>query len=252
MIASIIAAKGWSNRIPKKNMKDFCGKPLFLWSVEQSVYSKEVDLTFITSDSDEILELAQKEFPQCNVIKRPYVLTLTPGTQAMIHAVNYIEEKAGVDLEAALLILPTSPINLPSDIDNMIKLFRELNADSVGAVNKQLETHVFEKVSNGMMRPVVWDKTGRYYSGCGCGMAVVKPKHFIEQAEKTLELTDKEFDQKVYDGKVIFDDQYKFVKKEWQFPDLNLPEHWGVAEAVMEAYILQPLGRDCYKNYYNS
>ena len=65
----LILARGGSKGIPKKNVKNFCGKPLVEWSIIQAKNSKKVEKIFLSSDSNEILKIGKKH--KINIIKRP-------------------------------------------------------------------------------------------------------------------------------------------------------------------------------------
>jgi N-acylneuraminate cytidylyltransferase len=56
---AIIPARGGSKRIPKKNIKDFFGKPLIAYSIEVAIASKLFDKIIVTTDDDEIAEIAR-------------------------------------------------------------------------------------------------------------------------------------------------------------------------------------------------
>ena len=53
---AIVLARGASKGIPKKNIIDFCGKPLLAWTIEHCL-DGGVDSIYVSSDSDEILEI---------------------------------------------------------------------------------------------------------------------------------------------------------------------------------------------------
>ena len=57
---AIITARGGSKRIPKKNIKDFLGKPIIAYSIEAAIESKEFDEVMVSTDSEEIAEIAKK------------------------------------------------------------------------------------------------------------------------------------------------------------------------------------------------
>jgi pseudaminic acid cytidylyltransferase len=54
----IITARGGSKRIPKKNIKEFCGKPIIAYSIEAAINSKVFDKVIVSTDSQEIKEVA--------------------------------------------------------------------------------------------------------------------------------------------------------------------------------------------------
>ena len=55
---AIITARGGSKRIPKKNIKSFCGKPIIAYSIEAALESELFDEVMVSTDSDEIAEIA--------------------------------------------------------------------------------------------------------------------------------------------------------------------------------------------------
>ncbi len=56
----IIPARGGSKRIPKKNIKDFLGKPIIAYSIETALNSRLFDEVMVSTDNHEIAEIAQK------------------------------------------------------------------------------------------------------------------------------------------------------------------------------------------------
>ena len=60
MKIAIIPARGGSKRIPKKNVKLFCGKPMIVWSIEAALKSKIFDRIIVTTDDDEIAKISQE------------------------------------------------------------------------------------------------------------------------------------------------------------------------------------------------
>lgn len=57
---AIITARGGSKRIPKKNIKDFCGKPIIAYSIEAAIQSELFEEVMVSTDSEEIAEIAEK------------------------------------------------------------------------------------------------------------------------------------------------------------------------------------------------
>ena len=58
-VVAIITARGGSKRIPKKNIKEFCGKPLIAYSIETALQSGMFDEVMVSTDSQEIAEIAK-------------------------------------------------------------------------------------------------------------------------------------------------------------------------------------------------
>ena len=57
---AIITARGGSKRIPKKNIRDFCGKPILAYSIEAALSSRLFDHVMVSTDDTEIAEIAKK------------------------------------------------------------------------------------------------------------------------------------------------------------------------------------------------
>lgn len=57
---AIITARGGSKRVPKKNIRDFCGKPIIAYSIEAAIESELFDEVMVSTDSEEIAEIAKK------------------------------------------------------------------------------------------------------------------------------------------------------------------------------------------------
>lgn len=57
---AIITARGGSKRIPKKNIKMFCGKPIIAYSIEAALKSEIFSEVMVSTDSEEIAEIARK------------------------------------------------------------------------------------------------------------------------------------------------------------------------------------------------
>jgi len=59
MKLAVIPARGGSKRIPRKNIKEFCGKPMISWSIEAAINSKCFDRIIVSTDDAEIAEVAR-------------------------------------------------------------------------------------------------------------------------------------------------------------------------------------------------
>jgi N-acylneuraminate cytidylyltransferase len=57
---AIIPARGGSKRIPRKNIKEFCGKPMIAWSIEAARQSGCFDRIVVSTDDAEIAEVARQ------------------------------------------------------------------------------------------------------------------------------------------------------------------------------------------------
>ena len=59
-ILAIIPARGGSKGVPRKNIHELAGKPLIAWTIEEAKKSKYIDRLILSSEDDEIIELAKQ------------------------------------------------------------------------------------------------------------------------------------------------------------------------------------------------
>lgn len=158
-IIAIILARGGSKGIPKKNILDFCGKPLIVWTIQQCISSEFISEVWVSSDSDEILDIAKQY--SVKTIKRPHSISDDKSTseEAWQHAIEEIEKNNKIDFVFAPQI--TSPIRETKDIDNAIKLFLSKKYDSLfsSCIAEDLFFWENNKVNN--MRSVNYDYRNR-------------------------------------------------------------------------------------------
>ena len=57
---AIILARGGSKRLPGKNIRMFCGRPLVAWTIEAALLSNSFDRVLLSTDSEEIAEIGIK------------------------------------------------------------------------------------------------------------------------------------------------------------------------------------------------
>ena len=128
-ILAIIPARGGSKRLPKKNIKDLFGKPLIAWSIESTRESKYIDNTILSSDSQEILDVAKK-YGAHTPFKRSEELAQddTRSIDVVIDALKYYKDE---NYDCVILLQPTSPLRDVEDINNAIEHFFNKDATSV-------------------------------------------------------------------------------------------------------------------------
>ena len=126
---AIIPARGGSKRLPRKNLLDLCGKPLIAWSIEAALKSKYISKVIVSSDDEEILNIA-KEY-KADFIKRPDELASDTATtfDALKHTLENVEK-----YDYVVLLQPTSPLRTEKHIDEAIELLKEKNADAIISV----------------------------------------------------------------------------------------------------------------------
>ena len=107
---AIIPARGGSKRIPRKNIKDFFGKPLIAYSIQVALESNLFDKVIVTTDDEEIASIAKEYGAEIPFIRPCELSGDFTGTGDVIkHAINYLKEQ-GEEFDYACTIYATAPL----------------------------------------------------------------------------------------------------------------------------------------------
>ncbi len=107
---AIIPARGGSKRIPKKNIKDFFGKPLIAYSIEVALKCKLFDRVIVSTDSEEIAQIAREYGAEVPFIRPKELSDDFSGTGAVTaHALEYLKDESQ-KIDFACTIYATSPL----------------------------------------------------------------------------------------------------------------------------------------------
>jgi N-acylneuraminate cytidylyltransferase/CMP-N,N'-diacetyllegionaminic acid synthase len=147
-VLAIIPARGGSKGIPKKNIINLNGKPLIQYTVDVAIESKKIDRVFLSSDDDEIISTV-KELGVYSDYKRPDTFATDRATavDVVIDALSWLEKNEGYTPDTVILLQPTSPLRLSSDIDSAIEQFSKSSKDCLVSVHEMIE-HPYECVVN--------------------------------------------------------------------------------------------------------
>ncbi len=129
-ILCIIPARGGSKRLPGKNIKLLKGKPLIAYSIAAAKGSKYLDRVIVSTDDEAIASVAKEYGAEVPFMRPSELATDTATTLSVLqHAVRFFEEK-GEKFECIVLIQPTVPGIMTSDIDTAIETLFTTKANS--------------------------------------------------------------------------------------------------------------------------
>jgi CMP-N,N'-diacetyllegionaminic acid synthase len=119
-VIAIIPARFGSKRIKKKNLKSFCGKPLFLWTVLASKKSKLIDKVLVTSDSRKILSQAENaKVDFCQLRNKKLSSDKATSWNVVRDSLEFLRKK-GYYFDYVAMLQPTSPLRSHIHIDNCL------------------------------------------------------------------------------------------------------------------------------------
>lgn len=130
----IIPARGGSKRIPRKNIKAFCGKPIIAYSVEAAVNSGLFSEVMVSTDDNEIADIAKK-----SGAKVPFLRSEKNSDDYAVMADVLIEvlceyKKLGITFDNMCCIYPTAPFVTVEKLTYAYEKFLSSGADMLEAV----------------------------------------------------------------------------------------------------------------------
>lgn len=106
---AIITARGGSKRIPKKNIREFCGKPIISYSIEAALTSGVFDEVMVSTDSKEIADISMKYGAKVPFFRSDKNSSDYATTADVLTEVIDEYQKRGMEFEYMACIYPTAP-----------------------------------------------------------------------------------------------------------------------------------------------
>ncbi len=128
---AIITARGGSKRIPKKNIKEFCGKPILAYSIEAALASEMFDIVMVSTDDEKIGQTAVKYGAQVPFYRSEQTSNDYATTNDVLLEVLAEYEKRGEHFELGCCIYPTAPFVTSEKLKDAVNGLLESDADTL-------------------------------------------------------------------------------------------------------------------------
>lgn len=191
MRVAVIPARGGSKRIPRKNIKDFCGKPMIAWSIEVAKTSSCFDRILVSTDDPEIAETARQWGAEVPFMRPAELSDDYTGTIPVIrHAVQWLQEHAG-PVDYICCIYATAPFITAQDLQKGWQLIQGSAHDYAFSVTSyafpiQRAIRITEQGRIAMFNPEhfmtrsqdleeAWHDAGQFYWGTAAAWLGEKP-----------------------------------------------------------------------------
>jgi len=182
MTVAIIPARGGSKRIPRKNVKSFCGKPMISWSIAAARSAGVFDAVLVSTDDDEIASVAEAAGAEAPFRRPPELADdHTPTLPVIAHALRWLENSRG-PVTFACCIYATAPLLQPAYLREGLELlkshpdadfafsvtsfafpiFRSLKRNPDGTVAMFWPEH---ELTRSQDLPEAWHDAGQFYWG---------------------------------------------------------------------------------------
>lgn len=221
---AVIPARGGSKRIPRKNIKPFCGKPMITWSIEAARMSGCFDRVIVSTDDVEIAEVSRDAGAEVPFL-RPAALAddFADTISVVAHAIEWLNEQ-GEHPEDVCCLYATAPFVQPEDLRRGLVALQEHDAEYAFSVTG---------FAFPIQRAIRVRNDGR--------VEMFQPEHF---ATRSQDLEEAYHDAgQFYWGKakawcarsVIFGGQsVPVVLPRRRVQDIDTPEDWDQAEAMFQ------------------
>jgi N-acylneuraminate cytidylyltransferase len=157
-ILALIPARGGSKGIPRKNIIPLCGKPLIAYSIEQALASKWINRVVVSTDDEEIAEIARKYGAEVPFLRpAEFAQDMSADIDVFRHALEWLEVNEGYLPDIVLNHRPVCPIRKVTTIDRAIELFINTpGADSLRSVCLPAQTpYKMWQIVDGFLTPLL-------------------------------------------------------------------------------------------------
>lgn len=222
----VIPARGGSKRIPRKNIREFCGKPMIAWSIEAAQQTGCFQQILVSTDDPEIAEVARCSGADVPYL-RPEVLSDDHAgtTSVVVHAIEWLQAERVVP-EAVCCLYATAPFVQAADLIKGLALL-----DDVGFDRFVLTASRYGSPIQRALRINPEDGLARMW----------QPEHFSERSQD-LEEGFHDAGQ-FYWGRPqawlsasnLFDGSKLLLLPRWRVQDIDTEDDWHRAELMYQA-----------------
>lgn len=215
---AIITARGGSKRIPKKNIKEFCGKPIIAYSIEAALQSRVFDEVMVSTDLEEIKEIAEQYGAFVPFMRSSEASSDFATTADVIKEVLSDYEKLGKRFDSFACLYPTAPFitakrlaeasSLLADADAVLSVvkysFPPQRAFIIRNGSVQFQYPQYERTRSQDLEPIYHD-CGQFY--------MCKVDSFLRHQSLILPVT------------------VPYIMPEEEVQDIDTMSDWEIAEA---------------------
>ncbi len=221
---AVITARGGSKRIPRKNIKEFCGKPILAYSIEAALGAGVFDEVMVSTEDAEIAEIAKARGAKVPFFRSSESANDYATTADVLLEVLEQYRRIGREFDYVCCIYPTAPFVSAEKLKNAMELLAGQGADSLlpvvrfgfppqrsvvikdGLLQFKWPEHMLTRSQD--LEPFYHD-AGQFYC--------VRTDSFLEQKKMVMEKT------------------VPMVMPESEVQDIDTEEDWKVAEAKYRA-----------------
>jgi len=136
-ILCVVPARGGSKGVPRKNLRLVGGKPLLVWTLEQALSSRPAMDVVVSTDDEEIAEVARAAGALVPFLRPPELARDTTPTEPVVRHAIAAARAADAAPDAVMLLQATSPVRLPGTVSRAVAQLEATGVDSLVGVVPQ-------------------------------------------------------------------------------------------------------------------
>ncbi len=225
---AFVPIRSGSKSITQKNLKLFCGKPLFYWVINSLQKSKSVDKIILASNIDEVKDIiSEYNFSKLEYFERSEQNAQDDSTTESV-LLEYLNLKKDNLNDKIILTQVTSPFTQPEDFD---KALIKMNHDKLDSIFSCVEFKRF--LWNKNSKPINYDFKLRPRRQDFDGVLLENGAFYISTIKNIIESENR------ISGKIG-----SYIMPEFTNVEIDEIDDWIIAETLMKKY--------CIKNTFNS
>ena len=187
----VIPARGGSKRIPRKNIRDFCGKPMIAWSIEAAIKCECFDRIVVSTDDQEIASVAKRYGAEVPFTRPAQLADDYTGTTAVVaHAIEW-QNSHGRVADKVCCLYATAPFVQVADLQTGFDILESSGAEYAFSLTNyafpiQRAIRITENQRVEMLQPEhfitrsqdleeAWHDAGQFYWGRATAWLASKP-----------------------------------------------------------------------------
>ena len=219
---AIITSRGNSKRIPRKNIKEFCGKPIINYSIEAALHSGLFTEVMVSTDDEEIAEIAKRAGAQVPFMRSSATASDYASTDDVILEVLNRYKELGREFETFCCLYPTAPFVTAQKLQKAMKLLERADAVMPVVAFSYPPQRCVILNEDGELR-MKWPEYAQtrsqdletYYHDCG--------QFYFCRTKPVLE-----------NGTTDLPHMVPMIMSELEVQDIDNPEDWALAEMKYE------------------
>jgi len=169
----LIIARQASERLPLKNTRDFCGKPLLAWTIEAAKKSQYVTHVYVVTDGKDAADVAGK-YGADVIWQRPDFSHYKKLAGSVAFMYGLTEAEKILEFDTFVSLLPTSPLKTGQDITNAIDTYNMRGNRMTVSVSKLNEVIIVKDVGYNTGKSLFYDSEDKYFRYNGAISVVQK------------------------------------------------------------------------------